>query len=59
MIVLPITANEGLSNNTVWAVLQDKSGFIWIGTVDGLDRYDGNEIRHFAPDSLIGENNSV
>lgn len=59
MIVTSLTANDGLSNNTVWAVLQDKAGFIWIGTADGLDRFDGKDIRHFYPDRLQGENNSV
>lgn len=59
MIVTSLTANDGLSNNTVWAVLQDKAGFIWVGTTDGLDRYDGREIRHFSPDRQVGENSYI
>ena len=59
MIVTSLTANDGLANNTVWSVLQDKAGFIWIGTSDGLDRYDGKGIRHFLPDRNVGENNNV
>ena len=35
--------NNGLSQNTVHAILQDKQGFMWFGTKDGLDRYDGKE----------------
>ena len=31
----------GLSNNTVRAIAQDKNGFVWIATDEGLDRYDG------------------
>lgn len=36
-----LTINEGLSQNTVYCTLQDSQGFIWIGTEDGLNRYDG------------------
>jgi signal transduction histidine kinase/ligand-binding sensor domain-containing protein/DNA-binding response OmpR family regulator len=38
---------NGLSNNSVMAVLEDSRGFIWIGTRDGLNRYDGYEIITF------------
>jgi signal transduction histidine kinase/ligand-binding sensor domain-containing protein len=38
------TAN-GLSHNRVNCILQDKRGFVWIGTNDGLNRYDG---QHFT-----------
>lgn len=38
-----LTINEGLSQNTVFAIMQDKTGFIWIGTEDGLNKYDGYE----------------
>ncbi len=38
-----ITINEGLSQNTVFCIIQDKTGFIWIGTEDGLNKYDGYE----------------
>src|ERR1044072_10015361 len=36
-----ITTDNGLSHNKVNCILQDKRGFIWIGTEDGLNRYDG------------------
>ncbi|MES2276169.1 MAG: two-component regulator propeller domain-containing protein [Bacteroidota bacterium] len=36
-----LTINEGLSQNTVYCTLQDSEGFIWIGTEDGLNRYNG------------------
>lgn len=36
-----LTINEGLSQNTVYVTLQDQQGFIWIGTEDGLNRYNG------------------
>jgi ligand-binding sensor domain-containing protein len=40
------TAN-GLSHNRVNCILQDKRGFIWIGTNDGLNRYDGQYFEIF------------
>ncbi len=36
-----ITTKNGLSNNFVTAIIQDKKGFIWIGTQEGLNKYDG------------------
>lgn len=38
---------SGLSNNSVRVVYQDKRGFIWLGTYDGLNRYDGSEFKVF------------
>jgi len=35
---------QGLSNSTIECIFQDSRGFIWIGTRDGLDRYDGSEM---------------
>ncbi|MGL5715133.1 MAG: ligand-binding sensor domain-containing protein, partial [Paraclostridium sp.] len=40
-----ITINDGLSQGTVQALLQDKQGQIWIGTNDGLNLYNGHEIK--------------
>ncbi len=39
-----ITTEEGLSQNTAYSITQDKNGLIWIGTSDGLNKYDGNKI---------------
>ncbi len=38
---------DGLSSNSVHAIIQDSQGFIWIGTEDGINRFDGYEFRHF------------
>lgn len=38
---------NGLSHNTVMCSLQDQSGFIWLGTKDGLNRFDGNAFKVF------------
>lgn len=37
----------GLSNNIVICALQDQHGFMWFGTADGLNRFDGNAFRVF------------
>lgn len=42
-----LTVNEGLSHSDAMAVVQDKQGFIWIGTNKGVDRYDGYEIKPY------------
>lgn len=36
-----LSVKDGLSNNSVNCILQDREGFMWFGTNDGLDRYDG------------------
>ncbi|MFZ4521290.1 MAG: hybrid sensor histidine kinase/response regulator transcription factor [Bacteroidales bacterium] len=40
-----LTTNDGLSNNTVYAINEDTLGFIWIGTRSGLNRFDGHSFR--------------
>src|SRR5688500_11516730 len=41
------SVSEGLASNTVNAVVQDKNGFIWMATVNGLQRYDGGSFSSF------------
>jgi ligand-binding sensor domain-containing protein/signal transduction histidine kinase len=41
---------QGLSQETVKTILQDRAGFMWLGTQGGLDRYDGYRIRSFRSD---------
>ena len=41
---------DGLSQNTVFSVIQDHRGFLWIGTQDGLNRYDGYSFQVFKHD---------
>lgn len=42
-----LNTNEGLSQADVRAMVQDKDGFLWIGTRDGLNRYDGLSFKTF------------
>ena len=47
-----VTVRDGLSNNSVFSILQDSLGFMWFGTFSGLNRYDGREIRTYRPEPL-------
>ncbi|KZS01319.1 Uncharacterized protein APZ42_002064, partial [Daphnia magna] len=42
------TAADGLSNNSVRALTQDQQGFLWIGTLTGLNRFDGHQFELFT-----------
>jgi ligand-binding sensor domain-containing protein/signal transduction histidine kinase len=44
-----ITEQQGLSDNRVTCFLKDREGFMWIGTANGLNRYDGYEFRVYGP----------
>ncbi len=46
-----VATKDGLSNFTVLAITEDQQGFIWFGTRDGLNRFDGEEVRVFKHDS--------
>ena len=49
-----ISTEHGLSQKTVEAIFQDKYGFLWIGTQEGLNRYDGRKLdvfRHINNDN--------
>ena len=41
---------KDLENRTVTSIVQDDHGFIWFGTLEGLMRFDGYEIRRFRHD---------
>ncbi|GGK33755.1 hybrid sensor histidine kinase/response regulator [Yeosuana aromativorans] len=43
-----LTVNDGLTQHDVSSIIQDSYGFIWIGTYDGLNRYDGFKVTNFS-----------
>lgn len=55
-----LTPTDGLSDKTVFSICQGRRGFIWFGTLNGLNRYDGHEIKsyhHRTEDTTsLGEN---
>lgn len=49
--------DQGLSDNCVTAIIQDKKGYIWFGTKDGLNRFNGHEYRIYR--SIPGDSTSL
>lgn len=54
-----LTEENGLSDNHVTCFLKDTTGFLWIGTKNGLNRYDGHSFRIFKPTSGNSISNEV
>src|SRR5689334_5138339 len=48
---------HGLSNNAVTCIYQDHNGFMWFGTYDGLNKYDGYTFKIFR--NIIGDSTSL
>ncbi len=60
IIVKNLSIPEGLSQSNIRCILKDRFGFIWLGTQDGLNRYDGYEFVVYkynpADENSIGDN---
>ena len=59
LVLEHLTIEDGLPQATVMTTLQDSQGFVWLGTEDGLVRFDGHELYRYArsrtePGSLPG-----
>lgn len=55
--ILHLGIEQGLSNNTVRCIIQDHYGFMWFGTYDGLNRYDGQNFKVFR--NKFSDSNSL
>jgi len=55
------TKEDGLSNNTVNCFEEDEAGFIWIGTLDGLSKFNGEDFVHYhnGKDSTTLHNDEI
>ena len=51
-----LSIKNGLSHNTIFSLLQDRYGYIWIGTQNGLNRYDGFTCKLYSLDDSIATN---
>ena len=49
------TSEKGLSQNSCFAFGQDANGFMWFGTQDGLNRYDGKDFKIYSQQNEIGK----
>src|SRR4030095_1868508 len=52
-----LNVEQGLSASLVYTITQDKHGFVWLGTTDGLNRFDGKNVEVFR--YKIGDRNSL
>ncbi len=48
---------NGLSNNSIESIIQDSKGFLWVGTHDGLNRFNGSEFEVFK--QIPNDSNSI
>lgn len=54
-----LKTTNGLPSNTIFCAHQDRSGFMWIGTRDGLSRYDGHRFQRISEFTPVHEMNST
>src|SRR5688572_31270718 len=47
-----IHKQDGLSNSAITSMYMDRYEYVWFGTWDGLNRYDGTSIKVYKPDSF-------
>lgn len=53
-LFFPLSLDEGLSDARVNSIMQDRYGFMWFGTSNGLNRYDGYSVKTYYSDKRNG-----
>jgi len=54
-----VTTENGLSSNAILTISQDPTGFIWLGTANGINRYDGKHVKQYLVHGKNQENRSA
>lgn len=57
VVISKLGVREGLSNETVRSIFQDSKGFMWFGTLDGLNRFDGYDFKTYH--NVFGDSSSL
>lgn len=53
------TSAQGLSQNSIYSIAQTKEGFMWFGTQDGINRFDGRNFNTIIPDTKDSTTNHI
>lgn len=51
-----LTVSDGLPHSEITSIVQDKTGFLWLGTLNGLTRYDGNSMKTYIRNNSSDSN---
>lgn len=54
-----LSIREGLGSRQAFQINKDSAGFVWVYTHVGIDRYDGNEIKHYRLDGMIDSRDNI
>ena len=58
-ILSELKTKEGLGSRQVFQINKDSAGFVWVYTHVGIDRYDGNEIKHYKLDGMVDSRDNI
>lgn len=53
------TSSDGLASSTVYNIIQDRNGFIWFGTINGMSKFDGNHFTTFRTKDGLNSNSII